>query len=359
MSAHAPLHAPLPATAASGPRGNSVFTHRRAGVLGLVSVDAPVAVTSAWIDEQLAETYARTGIRPGLLAGVAGIEERRWWNPGTSFAEAAATAGRLALERSGVDPARVGVLISTSVCKPHLEPSVACDVHHRLALPSSCMNFDLGNACLGFVNAVHVASTMIDAGTIEYALIVDGEGSRPVQEATLARLRRPETTAADVFAEFASLTLGSGAAAMLLGPMDAHPSAHRVVGGVARAATQHNGLCSGDLERMTTDTAALLAAGLELADETWTEALRDFDWADGIDWFVLHQVSKVHTETLCARLGIDPAKVPLTYPRYGNVGPAAVPITLALSQDRIEPGARVLCMGIGSGLNVSALELLW
>jgi acyl-CoA:acyl-CoA alkyltransferase len=229
-----------------------------------------------------------------------------------------------------------------------------------LGLPTSCLNFDIGNACLGFMNAVHVASTMIDSGAIQYALIVDGEGSRYTQQVTLDRLRRPETTAGDVFAEFASLTLGSGAAAMVLGHTDRHPDAHRVVAGTARAASQHHRLCVGDLDRMTTDTAGLLAAGLDLAAEAWAAAAAEFGaWATDVDWYVMHQVSKVHTTMLCERLGIDPAKVPLTYPQYGNIGPAAVPITLAGVQHQIQPGQRVLCLGIGSGLNTSATEIIW
>ena len=116
------------------------------------------------------------------------------------------------------------MLISTSVCKHHLEPSVACAVHHRLGLPTSCINFDLANACLGFVNAMHLAATAIDAGHIDYALIVDGEGSRYTQLATIARLQQPTAAAADVFDEFASLTLGSGAAAMVMGSSTSTPT---------------------------------------------------------------------------------------------------------------------------------------
>lgn len=339
--------------------GNSVFRHQHSGVLSIAAIEAPRVVTSDWIDEQLAETYERNGMRPGLLAGVAGIEERRWWDDGVSFADAAAMAGRAAIEQAGIDPSRIGIMMSTSVCKDHLEPSMACAVHDRLGLPSTCMNFDVGNACLGFINAMHIASTMLDQGSIEYALIVDGEGSRYTQETTIERLRRPEATAMDVFAEFASLTLGSGAAAMVLARTDRHPEAHRIAGGVARAATQHNQLCVGTLDRMTTDTAGLLAAGLDLADIAWVEAKEEMGWADGADWYILHQVSKVHTTMLCQRLGIDPAKAPLTFPHYGNVGPAAVPITLASVQDRIKPGEKVFCMGIGSGLNTSLTEIIW
>jgi 3-oxoacyl-[acyl-carrier-protein] synthase III len=62
---------------------------------------------------------------------------------------------------------------------------------------------------------------------------------------------------------------------------------------------------------------------------------------------------------LCERLDIDPKRVPLTYPRYGNVGPAAIPITLANLAEELGVGERVLCMGIGSGLNTSFTELIW
>ena len=338
---------------------NSVFRHQHSGILSLAAVEAPRVVTSDWIDEQLAETYQRNGLRPGLLAGLAGIEERRWWDDDVSFTDAAAMAGRAAIEKAGIDPSKIGVLISTSVCKENLEPSVACAVHDQLGLSTSCLNFDIANACLGFINAMHLAATMLDAGTVEYALIVDGEGSRYTQQTTLERLRDPNSTAGDVFAEFASLTLGSGAAAMVMARKNRHGDVHRLIGGVARAGTEHNSLCIGNLDRMTTDTHGLLVAGLDLAADAWDASKTDFDWADGLDWYIFHQVSKVHTTMLCDRLAIDSSKVPLTFPKYGNVGPAAVPITLASVQDQIQPGQRVLCMGIGSGLNTSFSEILW
>jgi 3-oxoacyl-[acyl-carrier-protein] synthase-3 len=319
--------------------------------------EAPEVVTSAWIDEQLAETYDRCGIRPGLLESVAGIVERRWWPEEVTFDEAAAKAGVRALELADVAPSEVDLLISTSVCKHHLEPSVACSVHFRLGLSSECINYDLGNACLGFVNAMQVGAMAIETGQADTVLIVDGEGSRYTQLATIERLRQPTATALDVFDQFASLTLGSGAAAMVMGgPRD---GAHRFIGGISRAATQNHELCVGDLDTMRTDTAALLEGGLALALEAFEASVEaGWEWKT-CDRFVMHQVSAVHTRKLCELLGVDMNLVPLTYPGFGNMGPAAVPYTLSTVADDIASGERVLLMGIGSGLNVAAAELTW
>jgi 3-oxoacyl-[acyl-carrier-protein] synthase-3 len=338
---------------------NSIFTHYNVGVLSVEAIEAPDVVTSTWIDDQLAETYTRTGVNPGTLSNLVGIDERRWWPEDVSFDQAAAMAGRAAITSAKIDPQEIGMLISTSVCKHHLEPSVACAVHHHLDMAPSCLNFDVGNACLGFINGMQIAAAAIDNGAIDYALIVDGEGSRYTQQQTIRRLQEPTTTAEDVFAEFATLTLGSGAAAMVLGQLDRHPSAHRLVGGVARADTRHHNLCVGDLDQMRTDTHALLTAGLEVAEAAWAATGGRFDWEGGLDWYVLHQISQVHTALICERLGIDPERVPLTFPRYGNVGPAAIPITLAGIADEVAPGERVLCLGIGSGLNTCAIEIVW
>jgi acyl-CoA:acyl-CoA alkyltransferase len=339
--------------------GNTSLRHDNASILSVQAVDAPEVVTSASFDERLAATYERLGMRPGLLEEVAGIVERRWWPADTLFSDAAAMAGEQAIEAAGIDRSRIGLLVDTSVSRDHLEPSAAVAVHAKLGLATSCLNFDLANACLGFVNAMSLASTMIDAGQIDYALIVDGEGSRALQEKTLDRLAQESSTVEDVFQEFASLTLGSCGAAMVIGRADQHPDGHRIIGSESRAGSEHHTLCVGTMDQMRTDTKALLEAGLDLAEATWTTAQRNgWDWA-AMDHYVLHQVSAIHTTLMCKRLGIEPDRAPLSFPKRGNVGPAAIPMTMAIHQQDFKPGDRLILGGIGSGLNTTATELLW
>ncbi|MGX5655636.1 3-oxoacyl-ACP synthase III [Geodermatophilus nigrescens] len=328
-------------------------------MLSIETADASQVVTSDQIDERLRDTYQRVGLRTGLLERLAGIRERRWWAEGTTFVNGAATAGAKAISESGVDPARIGVMINTSVSRRYLEPSTAVAVHHELGLPRSCQNFDVTNACLGFVNGMELAAAMIESGMVDHALVVNGEDSRIVQERTIDQLNRPETVSKDVLAQFATLTLGSGAVAMLLGRSDLHPEGHRLVGSVSRSGSEHHELCVGDNEMMRTDLKGLLDAGLALSEDMWADAAEEFDWAGGMDRYIVHQVSKVHTKAMCDRFSIDPALVPTTFPTRGNLGPASVPFTLAGQQDTLADGDRVLLMGVGSGLNVSCLEIAW
>ncbi len=339
--------------------GNATYRLDNTAVLSVCAVEAPIVATSASFDERLTETFERTGMRPGMLEELAGIRERRWWPEDISFADAAAMAGAKALAEAGINPSQVGVMINTSVSRAYLEPSSAVAVHHQLGLPSGCLNFDLANACLGFVNGIQLAGTMIDSGQIDYALLVDAEGPRALHERTLDRLAQPDTTAADVLEQFATLTLGSGSAAMVLGRADRHPEGHQVVGGVSRAGTEHHDLCVGDLDRMRTDSRKLFQAGIGLALETWRDAVTDgFDW-EGADYFFAHQTSVKHLKAMADALGADVDRFPMTVPTYGNIGPAAVPFTLAQHVDLLQPGMQVLLLGIGSGLNTSFAEITW
>lgn len=339
--------------------GNASFRLANTAVLSVCAVEAPIVVPSTSFDERLASTYQRVGMKPGMLVKLAGVRERRWWPSDVTFADAAAMAGAKALAEAGIRPEQVGVMINTSVSREHLEPSTAVAVHHQLGLPPSCLNFDLANACLGFVNAIQLAGSMIDAGQADYALIVDAEGSRHTQEVTLDRLSSPAATAADFKSQFATLTLGSGSAAMVLGRADKHHEGHRVVGGVSRAGTEHHDLCVGDLNKMRTDSKKLFEYGIALALDTWRDAQVEFGWAGTVDWFVAHQTSTVHLKAMAKAVGVNPSRFPMTVETYGNIGPAAVPFTLAKAADRMRPGERVLLLGIGSGLNTSFAEIAW
>ena len=324
--------------------------------------DAPHRITSAELDEQLMPTLDRLDIRPGMLEALAGISARRFWDPGVEPSEVASMAAERAIEESGINRDRIGIVINTSVCRDYIEPSVACLVHRNLQLGEHCINFDVGNACLGFLNGMDIVGNTIERGEIEYGLVVDGESSRYIIETTIERLNREDSDEKMFREQFAALTLGSGAVAMVLTRSDFSPEAPRYLGGVKVAATSHNRLCTGQVDEMKTDTRKLLLTGLEVSSKAWSVGQKFLGWSsDDIDEFAMHQISKVHSSQLVETLGIAPDKCLLIYPEFGNIGPAGVPTVLskALDEGRIKKGDKVLMGGIGSGINCAAAGILW
>lgn len=329
-------------------------------VIAVSHVDAPIRVESELIEQGFVETLARLGQRPGLVRALTGVVARRFWEEHVQPSDAATMAAELALAEAGIPRHKIGLLINTSVSKDFIEPSIASTVHGKLGLAPACLNFDVSNACLAFLDAIEIASVMIAQGRVEYALIVDGESSRLPVETTIHLLSQPGVSEIALRDHFATLTLGSGAAAMILGRVG--ESEHVVTGRVSAAATQHNGLCRGQRDHMITNAPALLQAGVELAADAWRRAENELGWTpDSIDHLIMHQVGSAHSRSVLNRLGLDISRAFLTYPEFGNMGPASIPVTLskAIEAGNVKPGQQLALMGIGSGLNCSMMGIRW
>jgi len=323
----------------------------------------PRVVETAALEDRLAPAIQRLRLPTHPIELLTGIRARRLWEPGTAVHDVAARAGAKALERAGVAPEQIGVIISTSVSRDYLEPGTAAVVHGILGLPSECRNFDVVNACLGFLDGITLAGQLIEARVVDYALIVDGESSGDILERTIHRLLAPEATAADFWNQFATLTLGSAAVAMVLSREDLSRTGHRVEGLVTRADTSASHLCRGTSERMLTDSIQLLKSGVELARRTWAVAMEELPgWStQNLRQYVCHQVGKAHMQAIAEALDIPINRCPISYTLLGNTGPAAVPITLLSAVDRgeLREGERAALMGIGSGLNVTMMAVRW
>jgi acyl-CoA:acyl-CoA alkyltransferase len=317
--------------------------------------------TSAAIEDRLAPVYQRIGLHPGRLELMTGIRERRFYSEPIAPSTIAARAGRMAIERSGIDASRIGCVVHASVCRDFLEPATANVVHRSLGLSDGAEVFDLSNACLGVLSAAAIVADRIEMGRIDAGLIVAGENGRPLVESTIAALLAdPTIDRKSIKDSIASLTIGSGGAAFLL----AREGEHRLIGGVVRSATEHHHLCHGGQNgvalSMSTDSEALLNAGIALARRTWS----DFVEATGLsapDRVITHQVGKAHHHQLLEALGLDRARAFVTYDRLGNVGSVSLPISLGLAAEEgfIRSNDKIALLGIGSGLSSLMMGVEW
>lgn len=324
-------------------------------------------LTSTAVETRLAPLYERLKLPEGRLELMTGIRERRVWPTGTRPSDASAAAGRAVLGRSRLPSTDVELFMHAAVSRDMLEPATASFAHRKIGLPASAQIFDVSNACLGFLNALTVAAGLIESGQIRCAMIASGENGGPLVEQTLRTLLETPLNRQQIKPYFANLTIGSGAVAAIICHRDLAPDGHRLIGGVARAATAHSELCQGDTHgadalAMQTDSEALLVAGVDLASTTWTQFQHEtgFD-ANRTDRFICHQVGSTHRRKLYEALGLDLAKDFSTFETLGNTGSVALPATLALAADTgaVKPGDKVSLLGIGSGLNCLMLALEW
>jgi 3-oxoacyl-[acyl-carrier-protein] synthase-3 len=195
---------------------------------------------------------------------------------------------------------------------------------------------------------------------VDHALVVAGENSRPILENTLTTLLSPGTDIGTFFRNFATLTLGSGGAAMLLGRAEEDPQAPRPLSLSTLSDPLANDLCRGTILGMETDSALLLTRGVDLAKRTFLKGQNAFGWqCSDFDLFLCHQVSEANTQKFAEARELPLEKIFKTYPTFGNMGPVAIPFSFDLAREKglITPGSRLAFMGIGSGLRSSLMEI--
>lgn len=321
-------------------------------------------ITSESLENQLAEVYERLSLPAGRLELMTGIRERRFFDPGTLPGTISIQTAKLALEKSGLDRRHIGALIHGSVCRDQMEPATAAGVHDGVQLPADCLILDVSNACLGLLNGMLIIADQIELGRIRAGIVVGTESGRDLVEGTIDSLLKDTTlTRQSIKPAFASLTIGSGSAAIVLCDKKLSKSGLRLLGGSVHSDSTGNRLCAGGVEssahgdgrpRMNTDSEALLHAGIKLAEQTWRRAKSVLGWTNNdVNRVFSHQVGKQHRTLLMERLKLDPALDFPTVEFLGNTGAAALPIALSMGLESAPPnsGDRLALLGIGSGLS--------
>jgi 3-oxoacyl-[acyl-carrier-protein] synthase-3 len=288
-----------------------------------------------------------------------GIHERRIAGEGEATSTMSVDACQQALERAGVGPEEVDLIIIATSTPDYFCPPVSSMVQDQLGATRAGA-FTLVAGCTGFVYGLVTASQFIQAGLYEKVLVVGVETLSP---------------AVDWTDRSTCVLFGDGGAAVLM-----------------EASDQPTGVLSCELGSDGSDWDALIAPGYGTAKPFSEETLRNreqylrmdgrriFKFAvrkmtdsvinvvqdsgltwDDIDLIIPHQANSRIIELATRRLGVDEEKVMVCIDRYGNTSAASIPIALydALEEGRLHSGDHVVLVGFGAGLTWAATVLHW
>ena len=337
-----------------------------------IGAEIPTEIwTSQAIEDRLEPLYSRLKLPQGRLELMSGIAERRVWPEGTVPSGPSIRSGNHAIEAANIDRNQIGCLIHASVCRDFLEPATASRVHHGLRLPSECWVYDVSNACLGLINGAIQIAMLIESGAIDAGIVVGTENSRPLLSSTIESLNHDlSLTRQTVKPAFASLTIGSGSCAWLLTHRKLSKRGTPIQVAVAEARTEFHDLCMSDDDAagagmqplMDTDSERLMAEGIRTGIAAFERLLDSIGWTrEQIDRSICHQVGSRHRTGMLEAMGLDPKRDSITFPKLGNTGSVALPLSLAWAAKSGELVAndRTALLGIGSGINSVMLATQW
>ena len=265
-----------------------------------------------------------------------GIRERRFAEPDETAVSMAVAAGRDAIERAGIDPTELDLVLVASCTLPTQLPSAAPQVAHLLGVKSPAA-FDINAACAGFCYGIGQASQAIQTGAATTALVIGVEKFTDWVDPT-------DRSTYIIFAD--------GAGAAVVGTSPEQRIATTVAGS---AGDRPDAIVVRDRTSMIEmdGRAVFRWATTEVRDEiTRICAASGLSLRD-IDVFAPHQANLRIIDSMVRALDFrDDVVVAKDVVVAGNTSAASIPLAIRALLDAGEAhtGDKVLTIGFGAGL---------
>ncbi len=254
------------------------------------------------------------GMPAGKLRRRAGIESLAYVAEGENELTLAATAAQEALRAASCGAQELDWIVATSETH-HDYPSLSAQLHSRLLVRENCGALDVGGACLGLLNGLAVAQSLIGSGQAVTVAVVTAD----VHSRTLAPGR--------VAGEFGGL-FGDGASAFILRSAAGNDSSdgYRLgeflfgCAGQYAAAIQVSDTKDGSLNVQFEGEALSRAAITRMEKVLASVELRSGIPRGSVGGFATHQPNPRLVALLAKLCGVSPGTFPPVAQVSGNLG---------------------------------------
>jgi 3-oxoacyl-[acyl-carrier-protein] synthase-3 len=270
----------------------------------------------------------------------------------------AVRAARQCIERAGVDPAEIDMVLLATFTPDMPFPSTACLVQNQLGLRAAAV--DLQAACAGFMYALVLGAGAVVSGASKLAMVIGADCNSRI-------LNPSDPRTYPLFGDGAGAALlaaGSPEQGLLSYVLGADGSGGDLLSRPMSGSRLpiRGELLEQGLQYLQMDGRAVFKWAVRLLDESINDVLRAAGMkAQEIDLVVLHQANLRIVYAATDVMGIDRRKVFVNLDRYGNTSGGSVPLALdeACQQGRIRRGDRILVSGFGAGLAWGTAIMRW
>jgi 3-oxoacyl-[acyl-carrier-protein] synthase-3 len=321
-----------------------------------------IVSTGRWLPERVvtnSDLEAELDTSDEWIRERTGIRERRIAPDDVSAAQMGAEAARIAMDRAGLHPGEVDVIVVSTATPDRLLPATACDIQALLGAENAAA-YDIAAACSGFLYALSIAEGHLVSGRAEIAVVIATEKMSAIVDwgdrstavlfgdgAGAAVVKRSENGRGLI----STFTRSDGNLAELLW----RP------GGGARIPMDLAVLTERDHLLKMAGREVFKAAVRSMAEAADQALLRAGLTGEDIDLFIPHQANIRIIESTAKYAGVPMEKVFVNVDRYGNMSSATVPVALdeAVEEGRIEEGDYIMMVAFGAGFTWASAVLQW
>ena len=288
-----------------------------------------------------------------------GIKQRHIVSDDEASSDLSTHVAKKLLEKRGIKPEQIDIIIVGTVTPDHLTPSTAAIVQNNINAQNAWA-FDLSAACSGFLFGLETGSKLIESGKYKTVMVIGVDTMTSILD-----FKDRETC----------IIFGDGAGGVILEPSK---SDNGIISSILKTdgsgASSLNVLAGGSRKPATKETIAIREhfirqygkkvfkfAVKRMADVSKEVLLKNGLSGNDIKLFIPHQANKRIIDATGERCGIPKDRVLINIDRYGNTTAGTIPIALneAVENKLINNGDYILLSAFGSGFTWGSILIKW
>ena len=288
-----------------------------------------------------------------------GIKQRHIVSDEEASSDLSTHVAKSLLEKRGIKPEEIDIIIVGTVTPDHLTPSTAAIIQNNISA-TNAWAFDLSAACSGFLYGLETGSKFIESGKYKKVMVIGVDTMTSILD-----FKDRETC----------IIFGDGAGGVILEPSKSNDG---IISSILKTdgsgASSLNVYAGGSRKPASKETIAKREHFIrqdgkkvfKFAVKRMADVSKEILTKNGLNGsdlklFIPHQANKRIIDATGERCGIPKDRVLINIDKYANTTAGTIPIALneAVEKNLINNGDYILLSAFGSGFTWGSILIKW